>query len=42
MIQTRQIGKARITRVQEYSGPTHDPRFLLPEVDNDMLSMNRN
>ena len=30
MIQTRQIGRARVTRVLEYSAPTHDPAFLFP------------
>jgi glyoxylase-like metal-dependent hydrolase (beta-lactamase superfamily II) len=32
MIQTRMIGDARVTRVLEYSGPTHAPEFLFPEV----------
>lgn len=33
MIQTRQIGRARVTRVLEYSAPTHDPAFLFPTLD---------
>ncbi|MGR1581049.1 MBL fold metallo-hydrolase [Thalassobius sp. S69A] len=32
MIQTRQIGKARVSRVVEYSAPTHDPAFLFPDL----------
>jgi hypothetical protein len=32
MIQSRMIGDARITRVLEYSGPTHPPEFLFPEI----------
>lgn len=32
MIQSRQIGDARVTRVLEYSGPTHDPAFLFPDL----------
>ncbi len=32
MIQSRMIGDARVTRVLEYSGPTHAPEFLFPEV----------
>lgn len=32
MIQTRQIGRARVTRVVEYSAPTHDPAFLFPDL----------
>lgn len=32
MIQTRQIGRARVTRVLEYSAPTHDPAFLFPDL----------
>ena len=33
MIQSRMIGDARVTRVLEYSGPTHAPEFLFPEID---------
>lgn len=32
MMQTRQIGKARVSRVLEYSAPTHDPAFLFPDL----------
>ncbi|WP_206074272.1 MBL fold metallo-hydrolase [Marinobacter fuscus] len=33
MIQTRRIGDATVTRILEYSGPTHDPAFLFPEAE---------
>ena len=32
MIFSRQIGDARVTNVIEYSGPTHAPEFLFPEI----------
>ena len=32
MIQSRMIGDAKVTRVVEYSGPTHAPEFLFPEI----------
>ena len=32
MIFSRQIGAARVTNVIEYSGPTHAPEFLFPEI----------
>lgn len=32
MIQTREIGNARVTRVLEYVAPTHDPAVLLPDL----------
>jgi glyoxylase-like metal-dependent hydrolase (beta-lactamase superfamily II) len=32
MIQSRMIGAARVTRVLEYSGPTHPPEFLFPDI----------
>lgn len=32
MMETRQVGDVRITRIHEYSGPTHAPSFLLPEL----------
>ena len=32
MIHHHSIGDARITGVIEYSGPTHPPDFLYPEV----------
>lgn len=33
MMQSRQIGRARVTRVLEYAAPTHDPAFLFPDLD---------
>ena len=36
-MQTRRIGDARITRVLEYSAPTHDPAFLLPDLAQETL-----
>ncbi len=33
MMQTRRLGKARVSRVVEYSAPTHDPGFLFPGLD---------
>lgn len=38
MMQTRMIGEARVTRVMEYSAPTHDPAFLFPDLDPAMLA----
>ena len=32
MIHSRMIGDARVTNVIEYSGPTHPPEFLFPEI----------
>lgn len=32
MIQSRTIGRARVTRVVEYAAPTHDPAFLFPDL----------
>lgn len=32
MIQSRQVGRAKVTRVVEYSAPTHDPAFLFPDL----------
>jgi glyoxylase-like metal-dependent hydrolase (beta-lactamase superfamily II) len=46
MINTRKIGDAVITRVQEFSGPTHPPEFLFPAVGratrHAVLEANRN
>jgi len=30
IVQSRAVGPFRVTRVLEYSGPTHDPNFLFP------------
>lgn len=37
MIQSRQVGKAKVTRVVEYSAPTHDPAFLFPDLSQSEL-----
>lgn len=36
-MQTRRLGDARITRVLEYSAPTHDPAVLLPDLSQEKL-----
>ncbi|CAG9263993.1 MBL fold metallo-hydrolase [Paraburkholderia unamae] len=41
MIDTMMIGDVRITRIHEYSGPTHPPEFLLPDLDPAALERNR-
>lgn len=41
MIDTYRVGDVRITRIHEYSGPTHDPKFLFPEMPQDMLEASR-
>ena len=33
MMQSRTFGDVRISRVLEYGGPTHDPAFLFPDLD---------
>ncbi len=40
MIQSRMIGDAKVTRVLEYTGPTHSPAFLLPEMPQETLQAN--
>ncbi len=37
LIQSRMIGDARVTRVLEYSGPTHLPEYLFPDYDPALL-----
>lgn len=39
-MQTKKIGDITITRIHEYSGPTHAPSFLLPDMDEDVLAQN--
>lgn len=41
MLDTYQVGDVRITRIHEYSGPTHDPRFLLPDMTPEQLAAQR-
>lgn len=40
MIQSRMIGDVKVTRVLEYTGPTHDPAFLLPNLEEGALQKN--
>ncbi|TKW65466.1 MAG: MBL fold metallo-hydrolase [Paracoccus denitrificans] len=37
MIQSRMIGRARVTRVVEYAAPTHDPAFLFPSLPQEKI-----
>lgn len=41
MLNTYQVGDVRITRIHEYSGPTHDPKFLFPEMAQEVLEAHR-
>ena len=41
MLDTYQVGDVRITRIHEYSGPTHDPKFLLPDMTPEQLAAER-
>lgn len=38
MIQSRQFGDVRITRVLEYAAPTHPPEFLFPDLPGSQLA----
>ncbi|MFV9475008.1 MBL fold metallo-hydrolase [Advenella sp. RU8] len=40
-MQIKQIGDIRVTRIQEYSAPSHDPKFLLPEMEQQALEENQ-
>ncbi len=40
MIQSRMIGDVKVTRVLEYTGPTHAPGFLLPDLEAGALERN--
>ena len=37
-MQTRKVGDLTITRIHEYSGPTHAPSFLFPDLDPSVLA----
>lgn len=39
MIQSRRIGRARVTRVVEYAAPTHDPAFLFPALPQEKIDV---
>src|SRR5262245_1118838 len=38
MMFTRRIGKVEVTNVIEYSGPTHDPAVVFPELSAEDLA----
>lgn len=40
MFQSRQIGDVKVTRILEYTGPTHAPGFLLPDLETEALAAN--
>src|ERR1700722_2628417 len=40
MMHTRMIGAATVSNIIEYSGPTHDPDFLFPELPPGLLEAN--
>lgn len=40
MFQSRTVGEAVITRVLEYSGPTHEPTFLFPRFEPSEIDRN--
>ena len=37
MLFTRKIGNAEVSNVIEYSGPTHDPGFLFPDMPREII-----
>jgi hypothetical protein len=37
MIESRMIGEVKVTRIHEYAGPSHDPKFLFPTADQSLL-----
>jgi glyoxylase-like metal-dependent hydrolase (beta-lactamase superfamily II) len=38
MMQSRMIGDIKVTRILEYAGPTHDPAFLFPKMEDGVLA----
>lgn len=40
-MQSRMIGDIKITRILEYAGPTHDPAFLFPQMEQGVLADHR-
>ena len=40
MLFTRKIGDAEVGNVVEYSGPTHDPSFLFPDMPREVIEEN--
>jgi len=41
MMQSRMIGDIKVTRILEYAGPTHDPAFLFPGMEEGVLQAHR-
>lgn len=41
MMQSRMIGDIKVTRILEYAGPTHDPAFLFPQMEQGVLAEHR-
>ena len=41
MIESRMIGDLKVTRIHEYAGPTHDPAFLFPTVEQAVFEENK-
>lgn len=41
MMNSTMVGDVRVTRIQEYSGPTHLPSFLFPDLASEALEQNR-
>ena len=37
MLFTRKIGNAEVSNVIEYSGSTHDPAFLFPDMPREII-----
>jgi glyoxylase-like metal-dependent hydrolase (beta-lactamase superfamily II) len=40
MLFTRMIGEAEVSNIVEYSGPTHDPGFLFPDMPREVIKEN--
>jgi len=40
MLFTRKIGNAEVSNVIEYSGPTHDPGLLFPDMPREIIEEN--
>ncbi|CAG2153273.1 hypothetical protein LMG26411_04374 [Cupriavidus numazuensis] len=41
MMHSRMVGDVKVTQILEYSGPTHDPAFLFPDLSADSLESAR-
>lgn len=40
MMFTRKIGEAEVSNIIEYSGPTHDPAYLFPDMPGEVIAEN--